>query len=254
MKNRDVIVVHSSKEVEKIKKSCKLAKETLDFISEFVQVGVTTLFLNDKIEEFIIKNGSIPAPLNYHGYPKATCISLNEVICHGIPNETILKEGDILNIDVTTILDGYHGDTSRMFYVGEISSEAKDLLDITKKCLEIGIAQVKPNNRFSEIAKEITSFAESNGYSVVSSFVGHGIGKHFHMPPHVYHYYDKEVVDTRKMLPGYIFTIEPMICQGKPEAIIDEDKWTARTIDGKLSAQYEHQVLVTMNGVEILTE
>lgn len=250
----NAIVVYSSEEIKKIKKSCEIASQSLVYIEEFIKPGVTTLFLNDKIEEFILSKGAIPAPLGYNGYPKATCISLNEVICHGIPDQTVLKDGDILNIDVTTILDGFYGDTSKMYAVGEISSETKELLTVTKECLDIGIAQVKPNNRFSEIAKAITKHAESKGYSVVSSFVGHGTGREFHMPPHVYHYYDRLIVDTRRMLPGYVFTIEPMICQGSPDAVIGEDKWTAKTIDGKLSAQYEHQVLVTKNGVEILTK
>jgi methionyl aminopeptidase len=248
------IIIKSPEQIEGIRKSCQLAADTLDYLEQFVKLGVTTQQINDEAEKFIRSHGAIPAPLGYHGFPKAVCTSMNEVICHGIPNsEDVLEEGDIINVDVTTILNGYFGDTCRMYTVGEISNEAKELLSVARDCLEIGIAQVRPGSKFGNIGKAISDYARSRGYSVVHQFCGHGVGLKFHEEPQVHHD-DRQFMDI-EMKPGMIFTIEPMINAGVAEAVIDSrDKWTARTKDGKLSAQYEHTVLVTDSGVEILTK
>lgn len=247
------IIIKNEEQIEGIRKASKLAAETLRFIEPHVTPGVSTEHLDRLIEEYTKDNNAVPAPQGYKGYPKSSCISLNEVICHGIPNEYILKEGDIVNIDVTPILDGYYGDTSKMFAVGEISESAKKIMFASKRSLEIGIKQVKPNVRFGMIGYAISKFIDALGnYSVVEKFCGHGTGVDFHEAPNILHRDNYDHGDFMK--PGMIFTIEPMINEGSKEAVIDEsDGWTARTIDGKLSAQYEHTVLVTENGVEILT-
>ena len=231
-----------------------MAAASLDFISPYVASGVSSEFLDNLIHDYISENGGVPATLGYHGYPKSSCISLNNVICHGIPSkETILKDGDILNIDVTTIVDGYFGDTSRMFTIGEVSAEAQKLIHVTKECLAIGIEQVKPKRRFGTIGFAIAKHAKASGFSVVHQFCGHGVGLKFHEEPQVNHISPKK--SGARMKPGMIFTIEPMINVGKAEACVDEkDGWTARTVDNQLSAQYEHTVLVTDSGVEVLTD
>ena len=248
------IIIKNSEQIEKIRKSCRLAAQTLDFAEQFIQPGISTGFINAKIEEFIKSHGAISATKGYNGFPKSSCISLNEVVCHGIPSEQIiLTDGDILNIDVTTILDGYFGDTSRMFTVGEISPEAESLINVTKHCLDLGIKQVTPGNYFGNIGFVINRFAQSKGYSVVYDFCGHGVGIHFHEAPNVDHTARKN--SGQRMRQGMIFTIEPMINQGKPSTNVDKnDGWTARTKDRKLSAQFEHTVLVTQTGVEVLTD
>lgn len=248
------IIIKNTAEIEGIRASSKLAAQSLDYIEPFIKVGVSTEFLDQKIDEFILKNGAISATKGYHGYPKSCCISLNEVICHGIPSEnTILKEGDILNIDVTTILDGYFGDTSRMFTVGNVSYEAKELIKATKHCLDLGIKQVKPGNKTGNIGFVISRYAKTKGYSVVYEFCGHGVGLEFHEEPQIDHAARRN--SGVRMKPGMIFTIEPMINQGRPRATIDStDGWTARTIDRKLSAQFEHTILVTQTGCEVLTD
>lgn len=249
------IIIKNKDQIEGIKKSCKLASETLDYIQEYVKAGVSTLELDNLANDFIIKNGAIPAPLNYRGFPKSICTSINEVVCHGIPDSTILKEGDIINIDVTTILDGYYGDTSRMYSIDPISQEASNLLKITQECLKRGIDVCKPKRKFFEISLAITQCAFSEGYSVVYQFCGHGVGLKFHESPQIDHCFDiLKPLNDKIMMPGMIFTIEPMINLGVPESKIDPiDKWTARTVDNKLSAQYEHTILITDGGAEILT-
>ena len=251
------IIIKNEEQIEGIRKSSKLAAKTLNFIEPFVQAGVTTEELDDKIEESIRDHDAIPAPLGYkgpdgHPYPKATCISLNEVICHGIPDPTKLVDGDTLNIDVTTILDGYYGDTSRMFTIGEISPAKQQLLKVAKECLDLGIERVAPDRPIGQIGLAVSLHAENHGYSVVYQFCGHGVGIEFHEPPQVVH---KALGHERPIMKiGMIFTIEPMINEGKPEGIIDEtDRWTVRSIDGKMSAQNEHTILVTDDGYEILT-
>ena len=201
-------------------------------------------------------HGAVSAPLGYgpknNPFPKSICTSVNEVVCHGIPNaKQILKEGDIINIDVTPILDGYHGDTSRTFFVGNPSPTAQKLVEVTKECLERGIAAVKPGNRIGDIGAAIQEYAESNGFSVVRDFVGHGVSHIFHTAPQIPHY--GRAGKGKKLKPGMVFTIEPMINEGTWEAIMLDDGWTAVTKDGKLSAQFEHTIAVTKDGVQILT-
>lgn len=248
------IIIKTQEQIEGIRKSSKLAAQALDFAGQFVEVGVSTEFIDNKIEEFIVSHGAIPATKGYNGYPKSSCISLNEVVCHGIPSEkTILKEGDILNIDVTTILDGYYGDTSRMFTVGQISPGAENLIEVTKHCLDLGIQQVKSGNYFGNIGYVISRYARAKGYSVVYEFCGHGVGVKFHEAPQVDHTSRRN--SGPKMKAGMTFTIEPMINQGRASTSIDKnDGWTARTVDNRLSAQFEHTILVTESGFEVLTD
>lgn len=246
------IIIKTEEQIEGIRKACKLAANTLRFIEPHVSPGVSTDYLNDLVETYTRDHGAVPAPLGYKGFPKATCISLNEVICHGIPSEYILKEGDIVNIDVTPILDGYYGDTSKMFAIGEISDEAKNIMLAAKNALNIGINQVKPGIRFGMIGYGISCLIDALGYSIVEQFCGHGTGVDFHEPPYIHH---RDMYDQGEfMKSGMVFTIEPMINQKAKEAKILNDGWTAVTVDGGLSAQYEHTVLVTKNGAEILTE
>lgn len=248
------IIIKTPEQIEGIRKSSKLAGQTLEYIAEFVKPGVSTEFLDQKIEAYLREHGAIPATLGYGGYPKSCCISLNEVVCHGIPSENeILREGDILNIDVTAILNGYYGDTSRMFTVGEVSPEALDLIEVTKHCLDLGIQQVRPGNQFGNIGHAISKYAKSQGYSVVYEFCGHGVGVHFHEEPQVDHTSRRNTGPV--MRPGMTFTIEPMINQGRPGTVVDKtDKWTARTVDKKLSAQFEHTILVTETAFEVLSD
>jgi methionyl aminopeptidase len=248
------IIIKNKEQINGIRKSCKLAAETLNYLSDHIIPGISTEELDVLAAEFIKKNNAIAAPLNYNGFPKSICTSINEVVCHGIPCENdVLKNGDIINIDVTTILNGYYGDTSKTFAVGKVSKEAKDLIDVTEECLKIGIDQVYPNNYLGNIGYHIATFAKSKGYSVVYQFVGHGTGLKFHEDPNVFH--DAPKNSGPKLIPGTIFTIEPMISIGLPEVLISEsDGWTATTIDKKLSAQFEHTVLVTEKKHEILTK
>ena len=211
----DKIILKTPDQIEGIRRSSKLAGQTLKYIAEFVKPGVSTEFLNQKIDAFMREHGAIPATLGYSGYPKSCCISLNEVVCHGIPSESeILKNGDILNIDVTTILDGYYGDTSKMFTVGNASQEALDLIDVTKHCLDLGIQQVRPGNQFGNIGYAISKYAKAQGYSVVYEYCGHGVGIQFHEEPQVDHTSRRNTGPLMK--PGMTFTIEPMINQGRP--------------------------------------
>lgn len=250
------IIIKNEEQIEGIKRSCQLAADALRFVGQYVEEGVSTQYLNNLADKYIRNHGATPAPLNYMGFPKSICTSINEVICHGIPNdEDVLKKGDIINIDVTTILDGYYGDTSKMFFVPPISEESSELIAITQNCLNIGIHECKPGNEFYRISKAITEHAYEKGYSVVHQFCGHGVGLLFHEDPQIDHFFNMtRRIETRKMQPGMIFTIEPMINKGLSEAVIDPlDKWTARTKDGLLSAQCEHTLLITKSGVEILT-
>jgi methionyl aminopeptidase len=246
------MLIKTPEQIDGIRKSCRLARSCLEFIEPHVLPGVTTRHLNDLLEAYITDNKAIPAPKGYQGFPAATCISVNEVVCHGIPSEYVLKEGDIVNIDVTTVLNGYYGDTSTTFAVGDISDEARRLLSVAEQALQMGIRQVKPYAYFSNIGKAIEPHVNRHGYSVVHQFCGHGVGLAFHEPPQVNHTVVWESILT--MAPGMTFTIEPSVNVGLAEVVVDKvDKWTVRTVDGSLSAQYEHTVLVTETGVEVLT-
>lgn len=246
------IRLHTEEDFEGMRKAGKLAAETLDYIAPFVKPGVTTEELDTLCHDFIIKHNAIPAPLNYKGFPKSTCISINHVVCHGIPGPKKLLNGDILNIDITVIVDGWHGDTSRMFTAGDkVSVKAKKLVDLTYECMMEGIKMVKPGVHLGDIGHAIQTLAESNRFSVVRDFCGHGLGQTFHAPPSVLHYGSPG--EGLKLLPGMFFTIEPMINAGTWETKVLNDGWTAVTRDRSLSAQFEHSLAVTEDGFEIFT-
>lgn len=249
--NRE-ITIHSEEDFVGMRKAGRLAAEVLDMIAEHVVSGATTQQLNDLCHKMIIDNGAIPAPLNYRGFPKSICTSINHVVCHGIPGEQKLKNGDIVNIDVTVILDGWHGDTSRIYWVGDPPIKAKRLTKITYDAMMLGIEQVKPGVHLSHIGKTIQDYAEGHGYSVVRDYCGHGIGKVFHSAPSVLHYYDENY--SVVLREGMFFTIEPMINVGDYRTILNKyDGWTVTTRDKQLSAQFEHTIAVTKNGYEIFT-
>jgi methionyl aminopeptidase len=248
----EVITLLSQREIDKMRRAGHLAAELLYHLSAMVQPGVTTLEVNDEAERWTRAHGAKSAPLGYKGYPKSICTSVNEVICHGIPNKRqVLKEGDIINIDVTLIVDGYHGDTSKTFFVGEPSPTARKLVEVTEECRRLGIEVVKPGAKIGDIGAAIQEYAESHGFSVVRDFVGHGISNVFHTAPQIPHYGERG--KGRKLRPGMVFTIEPMINEGTYEVDLQSDGWTALTKDRKLSAQCEHTLAVTEDGVEILT-
>lgn len=221
-------------------------------VDKFIKEGITTNDINNLVHKMTVDAGAIPATLGYEGFPKSVCTSLNNVVCHGIPDETVLKSGDILNVDITTILNGYYSDMSRMYLVGDVSDEAKRLVDVTKQCMFAGINAVKPYMPVSEIGKAINEITDREGYSIIRDLSGHGVGLEFHNDPVVEHYRTDR--KTMIMVPGMVFTVEPMINQGTFECEVLDDDWTVVTKDGKLSAQWEHTVLVTENGVEIITE
>jgi len=238
-----------------MRKAGELAAKLLKYIESFVKEGVSTLYLNDLCEEFTKKHGAISAPLNYNGFSKSICTSINNVVCHGIPSEKeILEDGDILNIDVTVKLDGYYGDTSKTYLIGNVDEEAKYLVRRTENAMYRGIKAVKPGKSLYEVGKAIEKYISKFGYSIVRDFVGHGIGKSFHEDPQVLHYYSLR--NKIRLQEGMIFTIEPMINMGKSYGVkvSSEDGWTVTTEDGSLSAQFEHTVLVTSKGAEILTK
>ncbi|WP_316354328.1 type I methionyl aminopeptidase [Candidatus Trichorickettsia mobilis] len=246
------ITIHSAEDFAKMRVAGKLAAETLDFITDHVYPGVTTNHLNDLCHDFIIARKAIPAPLNYRGFPKSICTSVNHVVCHGIPNDRQLKDGDIVNIDVTVIVDGWHGDNSRMYYVGNIGIKQKRLIQITYEAMMLGIEQVKPGVHLGDIGHAIQSYAEKNNYSVVRDYTGHGVGKIFHTEPTVFHHGTKGTGAILKE--GMFFTIEPMINTGAPDTILSRlDGWTVTTRDKSLSAQFEHTIGVTQTGYEIFT-
>ena len=251
MKPHPDVIIKTPDQIEKIRQSSIITKSALDMISSEIKEGVTTNRLNNLIHEFILSHKGIPAPLNYKGFPKSICTSLNNVVCHGIPDNTVLKDGDIINIDVTVILNGYYSDAGRMFTIGKVSDQAKKLIEVTKECLHIGIEQVKPFKDIGEIGYAIERHAKKNGFSVVRDYGGHGVGLSFHEQPHIHHYGSKN--RGVKMFPNMTFTIEPMINAGKYETRLLKDDWTAVTADGSLSAQWEHTVRVTEDGAEVLT-
>jgi len=245
-------MIKSSEEIEKMRIAGKLASEVLEMITSYVQEGITTDELNTICHDFIInKQKAIPAPLNYYGFPKSICTSINHVACHGIPGKEVIKDGDIINIDVTVIKNQYHGDTSKMFLIGTPSIQAINLVKIAHQCLFIGIEQVKPGARLGDVGYAIQQHAEKNGYSVVREYCGHGIGRNFQEAPEVLHYGTPGTGEV--LMPGMTFTIEPIINIGKPHTHLLRDNWTVITKDHSLSAQWEHTVLVTNDGAEILT-
>lgn len=231
----------------------RLAAEVLEMIEPYIKTGITTAEIDQICHDYIVnEQNAIPAPLNYHGYPKSVCTSVNHVVCHGIPNEKRLKNGDIINVDITVIKDEYHGDTSKMFFVGEPSVLAQRLVRVTKECLDLGIRMVRPGIHLGDIGHAIQQHAEANNYSVVREYCGHGIGKAFHEEPQVLHY---GTGGTGIVLePGMTFTIEPMINVGKRHVKLMKDGWTVVTKDRALSAQWEHTILVTADGFEVLTK
>ena len=245
-------IIKTADEIEKMRIAGQLAADVLEMIEPFIQKGVTTNELNQRCHDMIVnEQGAIPAPLNYHGFPKSICTSLNYVVCHGIPNDKALKEGDIINVDVTVIKEGYHGDTSKMYMVGKPSILAERLIRIAQECLYIGINLVKPGARLGDLGAAIQKHAEKNNYSVVREYCGHGIGAGFHEEPQVLHYGKAGTGELLKV--GQCFTIEPMINAGKKTCKVLKDEWTVITKDKKLSAQWEHTLLVTETGCEILT-
>jgi methionyl aminopeptidase len=245
------IILHTQDDFAGMRAAGRLAAETLDMIASHVRPGVTTQYLDDICNDYIISRGAISACLNYRGYPKSTCISINHVVCHGIPGERVLLNGDILNIDVTVLLDGWHGDTSRMYCAGVPNTKSRNLIEVTHESLVRGLAQVKPGNTLGDIGWAIQSYVESNRYSVVRDFCGHGIGRTFHAAPNVLHYGKRGEGVVLK--PGMFFTIEPMVNAGRPDVKVLDDGWTAVTRDRSLSAQFEHMVGVTETGIEIFT-
>lgn len=246
-----MVTIKKDSEIETMRRSGKLAAEVLLMIAPYIKPGVTTNQLNDRCHDFILDNGAIPAPLNYRGFPKSICTSVNDEICHGIPSERKLRNGDIVNLDITTIVDGFHGDTNQTFFVGSPRKQAKKLVDATLEALHKAIAIVRPGARLGDIGATIQQYVEPKGYSVVREFCGHGIGRNFHEDPQVLHF--GKFGQGMVLEEGMTFTIEPMINQGKPALKILDDKWTAVTQDGNLSAQYEHTILVTDNGHQVLT-
>ncbi len=238
-------------EFEGMRRAGRLAAECLDMIGPHVVPGVTTERLDDLCHAFIIERGARPAPLGYRGFPKSICTSINHVVCHGIPGPKALKDGDIINIDVTVILDGWYGDTSRMYVAGRASRKAARLVEVTHECLMLGIASVRPGGHFGDIGAAIQAYAERERCSVVRNFCGHGLGRVFHDAPNVLHY--GRAGEGAELRPGMIFTIEPMINLGGPHTKTLADNWTAVTRDKSLSAQFEHSVGVTEEGVEIFT-
>ena len=234
-----------------MRRACKAAAEVLAVVGSEVRPGITTDALDAIAHEACIARGGYPSPLNYHGFPKSLCTSVNEVICHGIPDDRALVDGDIVNLDVTIFLDGVHGDTNATFLVGEVDAESRRLVEATYDCLLEGIAAVRPGRPISDIGAAISNRASAGGYGVVRAFVGHGVARQFHGPPHVPHHYEPSA--TTVIQPGMTFTIEPMITLGSWRHLMWDDGWTAVTADKRRTAQFEHTLLVTGSGAEILT-
>ena len=247
-------LIKTKEQIEGIRKSAEVNNGLLDLISENIKEGMTTEEIDKLAYDYTLSNGGIPATLNYDGFPKSICVSINNVVCHGIPSkEVILQSGDIVIVDATTILDGYYSDASRMFMIGEVNEEAKKLVQVAKECLNKGLEAVNPWGFLGDIGSAIQEHAESNGYSVVRYFGGHGVGLDIHEEPFVFHF-GKRGTDMI-LAPGMVFTIEPMINAGSHEIFIDEnDGWTVLTVDGSLSAQWEHTVLVTEEGIEVISK
>lgn len=247
-----MVDIKSPKDIEKMRVAGLMAAETLLLVGDQLRAGMTTDDIDRLVHEDTMKRGARPAPLNYKGFPKSVCTSINDVVCHGIPSSDVIHDGDIINVDVTTFYDGFHGDTSATFYIGTPSPEARLVTETARRALDIGIAEVKDGARLGDIGGAIQEFVESQGCSVVRDFVGHGIGRKFHEPPQVKHYGKRG--QGERLRTGMIFTIEPMVNTGRWEVKVDpDDKWTVRTVDGSLSAQFEHTIVVTKSGCEVLT-
>lgn len=246
------IEIKSPREIEGIRTSSQMAAETLLLVGEILRPGLTTEEINTFVHEDTVRRGAIPSPLNYHGFPKSVCTSINEVVCHGIPGPRKLELGDIINVDITSFYQGFHGDTSATFYIGEPSPDAKHVTEVARKCLDLALAEVRDGARLGDIGATIQEFAEAQNCSVVRQFVGHGIGRKFHEPPQVAHFGKRGKGD--RIRAGMVFTIEPMINLGGWEVEVLNDDWTAVTRDRRLSAQFEHTIVVTKNGCDILTK
>jgi methionyl aminopeptidase len=247
------ITIKNQEDIQKMRVAGRLAAEVLEMIGPYVKANVTTDELNQICHDYIVNiQQATPAPLNYNGFPKSICTSVNHQVCHGIPGPKVLKDGDIINIDITVLKDGYHGDTSKMFVLGKPSILAERLIKVTQECLYLGMEQIKPGATFGDIGAVIQQYAEKNRFSVVREYCGHGIGRIFHEPPNVVHYGHPGTGE--KILPGMIFTIEPMINAGKRFVKLLPDNWTVVTKDHSLSAQWEHTILATDTGFEVLTK
>lgn len=245
------IRLKTPEQIEGIRRCGKLVMQTFDAVKDMLQPGVKTDEMNRVVHEFTLDHGGVPAPLNYHGFPKSVCISRNEVICHGIPGEELLEDGDIVNIDITTILDGYYADCNQTFFVGMPSREARKIVDVARESLRVGLEQARPGNVINDISSAIQSYAEGQGCSVVREYMGHGVGLDFHEAPNVPHFRSRW--GTAPLVPGMTFTVEPMINLGGKETRVLDDGWTAVTADGSLSAQFEQTLVITEDGFESLT-
>ncbi len=251
MLDRYKIRLKTPEQIEGIRRCGRLVIQTFEAIKDMIVPGVRTDEINQVVHDFTVKNGATPAPLNYHGYPKSVCISPNEVICHGIPGDNTLKDGDIVNVDITSILDGYYADCNQTFFVGTPSPDARKIVDVARESLRLGMEQAKPGNIVNDISAAIQTYAEGQKCSVVRDYLGHGVGLGFHEPPEIPHYRSRW--GNVPLVPGMTFTIEPMINLGRKEARVLEDGWTAVTRDGSLSAQFEQTLVITENGFESLT-
>lgn len=245
------VEIKTKREIELLREACRMAADTLLLVGDVIKAGMSTDDINRFVHEDTLRRGARPAPLNYHGFPKSVCTSINQVVCHGIPGPERLKDGDIVNVDVTTIYEGFHGDTSATFYIGEPAPDARRVTELARRALDVGIAQVKDGARLGDIGAAIQELAEGEGCSVVRAFVGHGIGRRFHEPPQVAHIGQRGT--GMRLKQGMCFTIEPMINLGTYEVDVLDDGWTVVTQDGALSAQFEHTLVVTKDGCEVLT-
>jgi len=246
-----MVQLKTAAEIDAMRPACTVAADTLVMIEEYIKPGITTERINTLVHEYTLDHGGIPAPLNYHGFPKSVCTSVNHTVCHGIPDNKTIKDGDIINVDVTTIIDGWHGDTSKTFYVGKPKVRTEKLTEVTREALQIGIDVVKPGATLGDIGYAIQTFVEQNRFSVVREYCGHGIGRVFHEDPQVVHYGKQG--EGMVIKEGMVFTIEPMVNAGKAAVKQLNDGWTVVTRDRSLSAQFEHTIAVTKNGYEILT-
>jgi len=251
MLKRYEVRLKTPEEIEGIRRCGQLVMRTFEAIEGLIRPGVRTDAIDKAVHKFTLDNGGRPAPLNYHGFPKSVCVSPNEVVCHGIPGPNELQDGDIVNVDITTILDGYYADCNQTFFVGTPSPDAQKIVNVTRECLRLGLEQVKPGNVINHVATAIQKYAEGQGCSVVREYLGHGVGLEFHEPPHVPHFRSR--YGETPLVPGMTFTIEPMINLGAKEVRVLDDGWTAVTADGSLSAQFEQTIVVTEDGFESLT-